>query len=537
MKENLNGTGTWFKTHFIIFNMKKICFILWSIFVLFYSCEEPEPVAGFEDVEEMTIYDYLIENQDQFSSFTSILQKGGLDKTLSAYNPYGIKYSLFLPDNEGIQKFIDENEYIASLDEILSDPDYAIAFGRYHILNRGIHSNNFPFGAFPEPTLSDDYLTVSFIIEPDTSYYKINNQAAVIHPNIEVSNGFIHIIEKALTPVSFTSYHWLEMNEDYSIFKAAVDLTGLKPHLDINIKSDLTVQPVTLLLESNQVFHQFDIHSVEDLATHISPGQDNYTSELNPLYNFVAYHILPGRYFIDDFEGVSSNYTTFSDIPVNINGLGIDFAINKGKEIFDTLIVQGDTTFIDYVGFNYDDSNILSQSGVIHMINRLMRQHSPSRSIQTYQFNEEYAFSEFRSKPGTHLVEEELNLKYITWKGIDLYFVELGDQESSAWGADYLEMNGDFEISYQIPSLVQGKYEMYLGAECFNVQNAVVEIYVDGKKVGGFIDLTKGGSAGTPFRRILLGTVDFKTYSSHKITVKSLIPGRFLWDYIRFEPI
>ena len=54
----------------------------------------------------------------------------------------------------------------------------------------GINSNDFPFGALPAYTLSDDFLTVSFVIETDTSYYKINNQAPVIKPNIELSNGY-----------------------------------------------------------------------------------------------------------------------------------------------------------------------------------------------------------------------------------------------------------------------------------------------------------------------------------------------------------
>jgi hypothetical protein len=33
-----------------------------------------------------------------------------------------------------------------------------------------------------------------------------------------------------------------------------------------------------------------------------------------------------------------------------------------------------------------------------------------------------------------------------------------------------------------------------------------------------------------------LGTVDFKRYTTHKVEIRPLIPGRFLWDFIRFEP-
>jgi hypothetical protein len=98
-------------------------------------------------------------------------------------------------------------------------------------------------------------------------------------------------------------------------------------------------------------------------------------------------------------------------------------------------------------------------------------------------------------------------------------------------------LDGDFTISYQIPKIIQGKYNVFLGADAYNSQNALVELYVDGNKLGGLIDLTKGGSASYPYVAYRVGAIDFKKYASHTITVKSLIPGRFKWDYIRFEPL
>ena len=56
---------------------------------------------NFEDQEQMTIYDYIVAHEDIYSDFLRILEKGGIDKTLSAYNPNGVGYTLFLPDNQG----------------------------------------------------------------------------------------------------------------------------------------------------------------------------------------------------------------------------------------------------------------------------------------------------------------------------------------------------------------------------------------------------------------------------------------------------
>ncbi len=518
--------------------MKKLVYILSLLIVVIgYSCTKDEPRnPGFEDVISQTALDYIVENEEEYSSFLQILQKGGIDKTLSAYNPDGVGYTLFLPNNAAVEDFINKSSQFSSLGEILDNPEYAAAFSRYHVVNQAVETNDFPFGAFSEPTLSGDYLTVSFVIETDTSYYKINNQAAVIKPNIEVSNGFVHVIQTALNPITFTTYEWLAQQPGFTIFKDAVDLTGQKSLIDLKIIPEENMQPVTVLVEPDSIYHKSGINSVEDLANLVSPGKTNYTDPSNPLNSFVGYHVIPGSMFINDFEGQATNYSTFSEVPLNINGNGIDIVINKGKEIFDTLVYQGDTTLVDYIKFLYDESNVITQSGAVHFVDRVMKQQKPSRAIVTYEFYGEPVLDQYRQEIGTFLLEDPEALNSLDWSGSDLFFVDLGDQESSAWSSDYLEIDGDFMIKYETPKIVQGKYTAYLGAEQFSEQNALVEVFIDGKKIGGLVDLTNGGSSDYPFQRIELGTIDFKRYSEHTVEIRPLIPGRLLWDYIRFEP-
>ncbi len=519
--------------------MKKILHILSFIVLVFSlnSCKETESVAGFEDASQYSIYDYIIENEEKYSDFLAILEVGGIDKLLSAYNPHGDGYTLFLPGNAAIETFIETTEGFSSMNDILENQEFAEAFGRYHVINMSAHTQDFPFGAFPEPTLSEDFLTVSFIIDTDSSYYKINNQASVIIPNIEVSNGFIHEIQVALKPVTFTSYDWLKENPGFSIFASALEITGVSTLVDYNVKDIENISPVTLLVESDSVYNRFNIYSFEDLAALISPDDDDYSSITNPLFNYCSYHILSGGRYINDFEGSATNYTTLSEIPLNINGLGNDLYINKGKQVFDTIISGADTIIIDFIGFYYDESNVNTQTGAIHMIDKVMQQVDPSRAIVSFEFWEEPLLNEYRREPGTYLIEEKESLLYIDWEGGDLFFTEKGDEQTSARGNDYLEINGDFKISYEVPKIVQGKYTVYLGAERFNADNALIEVYIDGKKVSSLIDLSQGGNANSPFQKIELGTIDFISYDAHTVEVAPLVPGRFLWDYISFEPL
>ena len=61
--------------------MKNIVYILLiAIAVSSTFCERPEIEAGFKDALQYSIYTYLMENEEDFSSFISILEKGGIVK-------------------------------------------------------------------------------------------------------------------------------------------------------------------------------------------------------------------------------------------------------------------------------------------------------------------------------------------------------------------------------------------------------------------------------------------------------------------------
>ncbi len=501
------------------------------------SCDPVEQVeAGFEDLISTTIYDYLVENDSVYSSFRAILESGGIDQTLSAYNPDGIDYTLFLPDNAAIDEYIQLDPNYSSLSDLLEDSDFSYAFSRYHVVNMGIKSDNFPFGALPEYTLSGDILTVSFIIEPDTSYYKINNQAPVSQVNLEMSNGWIHTISSSLIPVTKTSWEWLEDDDNYSIFREAAQRTGLWEKLDINNKEMDEKEEITLLLEPDSVYHAMEINSFDDLAALISPDDDRYTDPGNPLNGFVAYHLLQESSFLDDFAENSSNYTTYSPVPVHINGMGLDLEINPGLEIFDTLISGMDTTIIDYVGIYYDVSNILTTTGSIHIIDQVLKQQTPNPATQTYSWWDEPLLNEYRQTPGEYLIRDTALLQYFTWKGADLFFIQTGDPDHSAWSGDYLYMNGDFVIQRDFPKIIQGIYTVRIQAERGYDDNALIEVYIDGKNIGGLVDLSQRPHGNNPFQMIELGTINFAKYESHVMEIRSLIPGTFSWDLVQFIP-
>jgi len=525
--------------------MKRIS-IIFCIFVALlmqFSCKQSAIIdTGFKDQIKLSILDYIVANPKDYSSFLRILEVADLDKTLSAYNPGGktggVGYTLFLPTNAAVDNFIKDNGKYASLDAMLKDVAYVSALARYHVLNQAIISNDFPFGAFSQPTLSNDYLNVNFDVRPDTTYYKINNQGNVIKANIKLSNGYIQVIGTMLSPVTQNSYNWLKSASGFSIFCAAMDKTGLDKIINVDMK--LPNQPLgqfTMLVEPDSIYKKRGINSFDDLALSVSPGRTDFLSNSNPLNTFIYYHVVTQSLFLNKLTtNDPQNYNTMADVPIYINGktAGLDIAINKGREIF--VSAKHDTT--DFVGILYDQSNVSTQSGAIHFVNQIM---NPVLALQKevwFEFWDENFVGQYRNvaASATYLLESHALLNHVTWSGAPLSYIKSIDPTVTAWSQDWFQIDGDFIITYNVPSLVQGKYDVSIQADAFSTDNAVVEVSIDGVKIGGLLDLTKSGNATYPFYEFQLGSVSFPKYGGHAIQVKSIIPGIFKWDFVHFKP-
>jgi len=109
--------------------------------ILLCSCIKDEILeADFKDTNRLTMYDYMEQNKEEYSSFIAILEKGGIYKTLSAKNPEAAGYTLFLPTNKAVDQFIAGNSQFSSLNDLLNNQEYVSVFSRYHVLRKGIKS-------------------------------------------------------------------------------------------------------------------------------------------------------------------------------------------------------------------------------------------------------------------------------------------------------------------------------------------------------------------------------------------------------------
>ncbi len=265
--------------------------LLMIILALISSCESDPNESNWVDENSLSISQYLEINQKEFSKFHKLMSESKMLNTLYAYNPYGNDYTLFLPTDEAIDNFIQQNKKYASFEELLKDTGFIKVLTRYHTVNRNIHTDEFPDGALTDKTLTGDRIVTQFFTDGNNQLIKVNNAASVTKSNLKMTNGYIHVISGVLKRAEISGYDWLQQQDGYSILANAVRLSG--------IRSRLWSDKYTILAEHDSVYRKKGIHTVEDLIARIATPGMQLSNRNNTFHPFAAYHFVGGEYYLN----------------------------------------------------------------------------------------------------------------------------------------------------------------------------------------------------------------------------------------------
>lgn len=278
-----------------------------------------------------TVGQYLLDNDETFSSFNYILDRAGKMGLLKAYG----EYTVFAPTNEAVARYLVEQDSIwrKSLEpgskkeiwtgitspvlEDLTD-SMCLVIANTHILAAELLTTDMEGDVVPAMNLNDRYLTMTFDVDENLHSVMFVNGAKLISFDEELENGIVHTVASALNPSTNTVPSQIESMKFLSIFYEALQRTGLEdklqPYKDNNyfppeeIKKsahcggDLPYPPsryygFTAFCEPDEVFNEFGIYNIDDLYRQCKiwypdATDDNFTSENNALYQFMAYHLL-----------------------------------------------------------------------------------------------------------------------------------------------------------------------------------------------------------------------------------------------------
>jgi uncharacterized surface protein with fasciclin (FAS1) repeats len=478
-------------------------------------CKEESP--GWEKKsQELLAADYIAANPDQFSEFEKLIVATGMKSLLNVRGPF----TVFLPNNDAMFAYY-KLKNVNSLAEF-SDSFKKELIGN-HIIGLEIPTDDMGLGTFSKTNAIGDYLVCEFE-GPDIIISKFSK---IIKRNIRTANGYIHVINRVLDPVTKDIFSVISADPSYKIFTEGLKLTGIKDTLQlISFPYGKTIARTrfTILAVADSIYNRYGIYNVNDLIKWCGASPDSLTSVNNPFNRYIGYHCLNDILYLSDLE--TDIYQVLSGNNLLSVTVDTDYKIN-----FDSKTKK-------YTGFNIPASNIPAKNGALHSINDILPVTEPEPIKVTFETTEffELTQGDFYGKYYQRFYDGNYTFAKIHWEGDNLlYFYRPDANEHGLLNCDCLKMDGWWTISITFPCVIKGKYNIYLSQANFaTVTNCVV--YVDGV-MAPYIYTGPYGNTGGRAGEQKIAEVDFPTTAEHTITLRNIAAGALFWDYVRFDPV
>ena len=295
-----------------------------------------------EDIDDSSLYtftgemmiDHLVNHPDSFSCYVQLLQRvhPSNKSTSTMYELLSARgnYTCFAPLNEAITRHVDSLyrigiETTTNLDEISDSLASAIVFNS--IIENG-DNPAYESTDFQDPmqtnNMNDRPIRVTYGNDEygNTEIY-ININSKIVEKDIEVENGFIHVIDNVISPSNATVADLIMNTENTKIFGELLDVTGWDEKMttyrdyDYDEKDEAGTHTqgkrfegyypahrylkFTTFVETDSVFEANDITDAESLKNYLKAHAaygpetswgDDYENEDNAVNQFVSYHIV-----------------------------------------------------------------------------------------------------------------------------------------------------------------------------------------------------------------------------------------------------
>jgi uncharacterized surface protein with fasciclin (FAS1) repeats len=483
----------------------------------------------FAALEEESVASYL-EKDGNFSEWVAMLKEADL------YNAMTVRGNLtcFVPTDEAVAAYKQQLGREMSKEDVLYLVRYHTLFG-YKLLSNALKN-----GRLVDSTAAGNYLITRF--SSDGSLY-VNDVARVIERDVVTVNGIIHVLDRVIEPVYETLWDLVRENSDFSIFAAALEVTGINDLIDRITYTGGVRYWGTLFAVSDEVYNKAGISSLEALQTLLEGGSDPRESS-DPLYRYVAYHVLSGFYTFSDLTTLPSAVKER-----NIETLAKGYLLNFKEE-------RGYLYVNDTISLLHTD--LQARNGVLHEASGYMPLYNPRAVVFELEFTDPDYYPQYTrltllrnmALAGTTTGGESESLTLEDYPFMRLVTIPEGSGSLTynirahwpaydCWYGDVLYVNlgyvGSFE--FDLPTIVKGKYRVSIHHQWITGTGAC-QVLMDDKIIGE-MDCTSsaGGTTYVGFVRKTIGSITFTENASHILSFVSLRSGSLPVDRIIFEPI
>jgi len=288
------------------------------------SCSDEPDASNYYTFKGEMMSDYIL-NRPDYSSFAQIVSKAELMDLLSAYG----EYTCFLPTNDAVADFLaTKNKSIDDLTKLECD-----TIARTHLLSRLISTFELADDSNPL-NLMGRPVVISHDQDEDENAVVVLNGNSIIYfksQNDSVENGIVHPINTVLESSTSMLPDFINKDKSLSIYADALNKTGLSYTMmaycdEVYEKEILTkytgnkkfkdyksgAEPMeyatppdkrlygfTAFMVKDSIlkekYHIEDLNGLYELACSIygnTGSFDDLKNPENPLYKFMAYHVL-----------------------------------------------------------------------------------------------------------------------------------------------------------------------------------------------------------------------------------------------------
>jgi uncharacterized surface protein with fasciclin (FAS1) repeats len=477
----------------------------------FTFCSE-DPVLWRVDSSKQVASDY-INSHAEFSEFAKLVKMNNLEALLGIRGPF----TIMLPNNDAMFAYYKEKGK-NSLEDF--DTAFLKNLVRNHLITNEISASDVGLGAIRDTNAIGDYLVTEF----QGSDIILNKTSKIIDRDVRLANGYVHVIDQVIEPVTKDVYNMLADDPSFKIFTEGLKISGIKDTLQVitfPYGKQTARTRFTILAVPDSIYQRNGINNVNDLIKWTGANPDSVTYLNNPFYRYMEYHCLIGTQYLNTFQ--STLYPILSsDNNISLT-IDTDYKINyapKTKE---------------YTSFNVPASNIPAKNGAIHIINGLLPVTQPEPTTIIFETTDFFDFKQgdYYQRYYAKFNDGEHGFENIHWQGdyLQYHFKVAGG--SGLIHEDCLQMIGWFSLSVTFPKVMKGKWEVSIYQPTWQDVTSC-SVYIDGELASNkYLGPRTGGPGGLQ----KIADVDFKTTSQHTIRLENFFYGMVFWDYVQFKPI
>ena len=298
--------------------------------LLLLNCKKTDDAVAMPQ----TITDRILEDS-QFSLLATAVAYAEAGDALKGGN-----LTLFAPNNTAFQA-----AGLSTPATILSFPKEQVrAIVLNHVLYGPVSASMIPAGLNSVATAGKG---IVFVNKTSGGGVFINN-AQIVQADITVANGFIHSIDRVLTPSAGNLLTLIQNNPSLTFLSAAVKRIGANnPTLLATLTNESSANLVTVFAPTDAAFQA---GGYKDLAA-------INTVNLQILTNALLYHVVPGVVFSNQLQTGAVN-TLLSGNKLTITATANQITIKGNKNTTSATIKQAD---------------LPATNGVVHVIDQLLQ--------------------------------------------------------------------------------------------------------------------------------------------------------------------